>query len=88
MTQSKSSGMSSALQRQTPRPWMMSNNDDSLSLKFAFGTAEVCFTVGPPLFPVMHIMKDADMQTPFFMKKNEPSVLLRNEPSCDYRKFN
>lgn len=46
------------------------NNNDSLSLKFAFGTAEVCSTIGP-ISPVMDIMKDAAMRTPFFITKNE-----------------
>ena len=51
-----------------PRLRVMSNDNDTLSLKVVFDTAEV-FHGRPPLFPVMHIMKDADMQTPFFVKK-------------------
>jgi hypothetical protein len=43
------------------------NNNDSLSLKFAFGTAEVCSTIGP----ISPVMKDAAVQTPFFVTKNE-----------------
>jgi len=46
------------------------NSNDILSLKFAFGTAEMCSTIGP-VSPMMDIMKDAAMQTPFFMKRNE-----------------